>query len=244
MACQCRFRFDVAGMQRTTFFITGTDTGVGKTVLTALLARYWHDLGINVGALKPVCSGGRDDARLLQAAMPGVLTLDEINPWHFRAPVAPVLAARRERNPVKLPPVLAHIRGIRRRFDVLLVEGAGGLLSPLGENFSSFDLIAALCAVPIVVGPNRLGVINQVLLTLAALPRVAKALAHVILMSPAKLDVATKTNADLLAEQFDSKRIFVLPWLGERIDLKRVLSDRRLRQTLDALTPLFFSRFL
>ena len=152
------------------FFITGTDTGVGKTVLTALLARYLRERGVNVAALKPVCSGGRDDARVLHAAFNGALTLDEINPWHFHAPVAPLLAARRERKRVRLADVLAHLRVMHERFDVLLVEGAGGLLSPLGEDFNSRDLIAALRATPIVVCPNRLGVVNQVLLTLEALP--------------------------------------------------------------------------
>jgi dethiobiotin synthetase len=102
MACQRCFRFDVAGMKRTTFFITGTDTGVGKTVLTALLTRHLRERGVNAVALKPVCSGDRADARALHAASAGALTLDEINPWHFRAPMAPLLAARRERKRVAL----------------------------------------------------------------------------------------------------------------------------------------------
>ena len=162
MACPRRFRFDVAGMKQTTFFITGTDTGVGKTVLTALLARHLRERGVNAAALKPICSGGRDDARALRAAMKGALTPDEINPWHFRAPIAPLPAARRERRQVKLADVLAHVRSMQKRFDVLLVEGAGGLLSPLGGNFDSHDLIAALRSTPMIVCPNRLGAVNQV----------------------------------------------------------------------------------
>jgi dethiobiotin synthetase len=89
-------------MKRTTFFITGTDTGAGKTVLTALLARYLRERGVRTAALKPVCSGGRDDARVLRAASAGALALDKINPWHFRAPIAPLLAARREQKHVRL----------------------------------------------------------------------------------------------------------------------------------------------
>src|SRR5579862_3158928 len=112
-------------MQRT-FFITGTDTGVGKTVLTVLLTGFFREQGIRVAALKPVCSGGRDDARRLRAAMDGELTLDEINPWHFRAPIAPMLAARREKKPVTLAPVNAQIRAVRKDFDAVLIEGAGG----------------------------------------------------------------------------------------------------------------------
>ena len=93
-----------------TLFITGTDTGAGKTVLTALLAQFLRARGVNAAALKPVCSGGRADARALRAAMDGALPLDEINPWHFRAPIAPLLAARRERRHVHLSEVMAHIR--------------------------------------------------------------------------------------------------------------------------------------
>ena len=218
MACQRYFRFDVAGMKRTTFFITGTDTGVGKTVLTALLTRHLRERGVNAAALKPVCSGDRADARALHAASAGALTLDEINPWHFRAPMAPLLAARRERRRVALTGVLAHVRAMQKRFDVVLIEGAGGLLSPLGEKFDSRELIAALRATPMVVCPNRLGAVNQVLLTLAALPRSAACRARVVLMSPSKPDASTATNASLLAEFLDAKKIFCLPWLGGRFD--------------------------
>jgi dethiobiotin synthetase len=222
-------------MKRTTFFITGTDTGVGKTVLTALLVRHLRERGVSAAALKPICSGGRGDARALRAAMNGALTPDEINPWHFRAPIAPMPAARRERRRVGLADVLAHVRTMQRRFDVLLVEGAGGLLSPLGGNFDSRDLIAALRATSMVVCPNRLGAVNQVLLTLAALPRSASCRALVVLMSPSKPDASTSTNVSLLAEFLDAQRIFCLPRLGGRFDPEKVLKDSRVRRTLRAL---------
>ena len=218
-----------------TFFITGTDTGAGKTVLTALLARFLRECGVNAVALKPVCSGGRNDVRVLRAAASHALSLDEINPWHFRAPVAPRLAARHERKPVRLAKVLAHIRALQKRFDVLLVEGAGGLLSPLGEYFDSRELIAALGASPMVVAPNRLGAVNHILLTLEALPRRAAARAAVILMLPPKRDAATATNARLLAGFFDAKRIFTLPWLGENFSAGEALKNPQVRRTLRAL---------
>ena len=239
MACRARFRFDGVGMQPNIIFITGTDTGVGKTLLAACLTRFLRARGVNVAALKPVCSGGRSDARLLRAASGGLLTLDEINPWHFRAPVAPVLAARRERKRLKRSPVVAHIRALQKRFDILLVEGAGGLLSPLGVDFDSRDLIAALRARPVLVCPNRLGAVNQVLLTLAALPPGAAAGAHVVLMSPPRPDAATKTNAGLLAEHFDGKRIFRLPWLGGQYDLACGPEDLRAQKVLGKLASKF-----
>jgi dethiobiotin synthetase len=215
-----------------TLFITGTDTGVGKTMLTALLTRFLRERGVQAAALKPVCSGGRDDARTLRAAMNSALTLDEINPWHFRAAIAPALAARLEHKSVRLAPVVAHIRAMQRRFDVVLVEGAGGLLSPLGQNFNSRDLIADLPARPVIVVANRLGAVNHVLLTLEALPKNLRAEARVVLMSPPKPDAATKTNAGLLAEFFGAEKIFPVPWFGKRVVLAEALKTPRLRRTL------------
>ena len=217
------------------FFITGTDTGAGKTVLTALLAQFLRERGVNAVALKPVCSGGRADARALHAAMGGALSLDEINPWHFHAPIAPLLAARRERKRVRLSAVLAHVCAMQKRFDVLLVEGAGGLLSPLGVDFDSGDLMATLDALPVVVAMNRLGAVNHILLTLKVLPRRATGRARVVLMSPPKRDAAVATNAGLLAEFFDAGRIFTLPWLGEKFSAGEALKNPRVRRTLRAL---------
>jgi dethiobiotin synthetase len=204
-----------------TLFITGTDTGVGKTVLTALLVKFLREGRVNAAALKPVCSGNRADARKIFAAMNGALSLDEINPWHFRLPIAPLLAARRENKKVRLRQALAHIRAMQKRFDVLLVEGAGGLLSPLGEGFNSRDLIVALRAMPVIVAQNKLGAVNQILLTLEALPKNVRAKSRVVLFSPQKQDASTKTNAALLAEFFDPGKIFAAKNAGGR----RLLRD-------------------
>jgi dethiobiotin synthetase len=254
-----------------TLFITGTDTGVGKTVLTALLTRFLRERGINAAAFKPICSGGRADARALHAAgsaviwsaatcrrfptgrhvaqfqsadvsahsklwsCHGALTLDEINPWHFRAAIAPSLAAKLEDKSVMLAEVVAHSHALQKRFDTLLVEGAGGLLSPLGENFDSRDLMATLRATPIIVAQNKLGAVNHILLTLEALPKNLRAKARVVLMSPPKPDAATKTNPGLLAEFHDAKMFFSLPWLGKNFDAARALKNPRVQATLCAL---------
>jgi dethiobiotin synthetase len=188
-------------------FITGTDTGIGKTFLTVRLVKQLRASGINVAGLKPICSGGRGDAKQAHDAMDGALSLDEINPWHFKAAIAPLLAARQERKKVKLSQVASHVRAMQKRFDILVVEGAGGLLSPLGENFDSRDLIATLRAVPIIVAPNRLVVVNHILLTLEALPTNLRAKAFVVLVPQRKPDTAAKTNVRLLAQFFNPKRI-------------------------------------
>ena len=197
-------------------FITGTGTGVGKTVFAALTTHSLREIGFQVAALKPICSGERDDARRLHRAAGKVLSLDEVNPWHFRAALAPLLAAREEKKRLRLRAVVAHIQRIARRFEALIVEGAGGLLSPLGENFDSRDLIQALGAMPIVVCPNKLGAVNQVRLVLAALPVAAARQARVVLVNPKKPDAATRTNLELLKEFVAPKHLLVLPWVEGR----------------------------
>jgi dethiobiotin synthetase len=222
-------------VQRAIIFITGTDTGVGKTMLTCWLTRYLRATGVIVAALKPVCSGGREDAKALRAAHDGALALDEINPWHFRAPLTPLLAARREKRKLKLAQVLAHVRRMQTRFPVLLIEGAGGLLSPLGEDFDSLDLIRTLRATPIVVCRNRLGAINQVRLVLAALPREWSSRAQVVLMPAPRRDIASRTNPQLLGELIGRQRVHVLPWLKFPTRDHHALTDREIRKTFDAL---------
>jgi dethiobiotin synthetase len=214
------FGFHSTIMKRV-FFVTGTDTGAGKTVLTVLLTRHLRAQGVNATALKPICSGGRGDARKIFEAINGVLSLDEINPWHFKAAIAPSLAARREGKKLKLAQVAAHARAMQKRFEALLIEGAGGLLSPLGDNFNSRDLILQLDATPIIVAPNRLGVVNHVLLTLEALPPNFRSRARVVLVPFGRPDASGKSNAVLLAEFFDAKRIFAagaLDFAGKLFD--------------------------
>jgi len=197
-------------------FITGTDTGAGKTFFAATLASLLRQRGVNVAALKPICSGGRDDARVLQKLAGAGLSLDEVNPWHFRAAIAPVLAARQERKSVRLQQVVAKAKSVAKRFEVVIVEGAGGLLSPMGEDFDSRDLMVALNASPIIVCPNKLGAVNQALLVLAALPRKYAGRASVVLVAQRKPDLASRTNKALLEEKIGKERICLMPWLDRR----------------------------
>lgn len=218
-----------------TYFITGTDTEAGKTVLSALLARFLADQNQKIAAFKPICSGGRSDAQALHDAIAGKLTLDEINPWFFRAAIAPSLAAQQEKKSVSLAQVLKHIRARQKGFEMTLVEGAGGLLSPLGKDFDSRDLMLALHAAPIIVAPNKLGVVNHLLLTLEALPKSCRAKAKVVFMSPAKADSATATNSRLLGKFFPAKKTFTLPWLGAQWQAAQVVKRPSVSQTLRAL---------
>lgn len=205
-------------------FVTGTDTGVGKTVLSVLLTRTLLARGRDVMAAKPFCSGGRSDARSLCAVLAtmgrgrvAAVSLDDVNPWHFREPLTPLVAARRTGRTVAAKDALAFLRTAGRRGEILLIEGAGGLLSPLGEGFDARDLIAGLEAVPLVVAANRLGVLNHVLLTWEALPRAARRHAQLVLMEPARPGRVSRTNGELLAERLGVQRVHRLPWLPARV---------------------------
>lgn len=145
-------------------FVTGTDTGVGKTVVSALLAALLHRSGVKVRPMKVFSSGGREDAVRLRNAVDGRWSLDEINPYAFAAPVTPLLAAREEGREVSLQQCCELVSQAAKTCEVLLLEGAGGLMSPLGPGYDSLDLITRINALPVLVAGNRLGVINQVLM--------------------------------------------------------------------------------
>lgn len=215
--------------------ITGTDTSVGKTVLTSLLTGYLRAAGASVAALKPISSGQRTDARLLRRAMRNGLTLDEINPWHFDSPVAPLLAARHRGQRVELRDVLAHVWKIAHRFNTVLVEGAGGLLSPLGEGFSTRELIVELGAEVFIAAKNQLGVLNHVRLTLEALPPLIGGRARVVLVSPARNGAVSRTNHALLAEFIGESRLSKLPWFHRTQDLEANLLAPQTRAAMASL---------
>jgi dethiobiotin synthetase len=219
--------------------VTGTGTGVGKTVLSGLLVRRLIRLERTVRAFKPLCSGGRGDARVLEAALGGIQTLDEINPWHFEAPLSPALAAQLERRPVTLEAVFAHIRQHSKQSELTLVEGAGGLLSPLTVDGDTRDLIVRLKARLLIVASNRLGVIHDVRATLGCLPPSLRSSIPVVLMAPATADASTARNARSLSEYHPADRIVEIPRVSPEIQSgarsPSVALNRKLDQILSLL---------
>ncbi|MCD6533459.1 MAG: dethiobiotin synthase [Deltaproteobacteria bacterium] len=161
------------------FFITGTDTGVGKTVVAATLAYALHQRHISFSYIKPVESGissrrhleNDSDAALVKRA--GFLpeALEEIVPFTFREPLAPLLAARREGVNLSGKELGETIRARIKPSRLTLVEGAGGLLAPLCPNYLILDLIKELKLPVIVVCRTSLGAVNHTLLTLERLRR-------------------------------------------------------------------------
>jgi dethiobiotin synthetase len=212
-------------MRREIIFVTGSDTAVGKTVVSGLLAGFLKEKGVKVGVCKPICSGGREDAEHLQKAAGNKQTLDEVNPWHFEQPLSPLVAARLERKQIKLEAVSKHIERIREKHALTVVEGAGGLLSPLGQGFDSRTLLVGLKARPVIVVADKLGAVNQALLVLAALPKRYQTSAQIILSAVARPDASTQTNARLLMELHPQMGVHCLP----RVSAKdaSALTDKR-----------------
>mgnify|MGYP001592482637 CR=1 FL=1 len=154
-------------------FITGTDTAVGKTLVTAALAWRVKGLGLDVGVMKPVETGvvkgqPSDAGRLTRAAQVSD-SLDLVRPYAFRLPVAPLDAARTEQRTIKISTIMRAYRQLQVQHDLLLVEGAGGVHVPLTSKLDVLDLIEHLTAPVLVVGRVGLGGINHAMLTLNAL---------------------------------------------------------------------------
>jgi dethiobiotin synthetase len=181
------------------YFLTGTDTGVGKTYVGALLVRGLRKAGFDTVGLKPICCGDRDDAETLRAAADGELSLDDVNPVWFRVPAAPYTASIVEN---RLPDIdqirdrYARIRASRRS---IIVEGVGGWLVPILQHYSIADLAAELRLPVVVVAANKLGAINHTLLTVESIQAHGLRCAGVILNNlTAEADPATSTNRSVL----------------------------------------------
>ena len=220
-------------------FITGTGTGVGKTTLTCLWVRQLLSRGVAARAVKPLCSGGDGDAVVLAGAQSGRWNLDEVSPWRFRAALTPLLAARRQGIEVGLSEVVRFCRSAARGNEVLLVEGAGGLRSPMGEGWDAPECIRALDAAVVVVGWNRLGTINEVRLTMAGLPRRVAAEAMLCLMTPAEPDQARRSNLDYFRSWLGEGRVVSMPHLpaggGDGVEWSGLLRRRGVGLALSAL---------
>ena len=115
-------------------FVTGTDTGVGKTLLSSLLLVHLRRTGCHALAMKPFCTGSRKDVEFLHHAMDGEMDPDEINPFYFRQPLAPLVAGGKSRREVAMRAVIELIWRRAALCEYLLIEGVGGLLTPLGEE--------------------------------------------------------------------------------------------------------------
>ena len=193
-------------------FITGTDTGVGKTLVTAALAIGLKRLGHSVGVMKPIETGvspsrlGRSDAARLQAIVESEDAIGAICPYRFEPPVAPLAAAHAERRSIDLGIIRQVYRLLASRYDYIVVEGIGGIRVPLTAKAEVTDLIKCLKLSVVIVGRTGLGGINHALLTIEALRRSKIPLAALVLnrtqpVRSAVMRFQERTTIDALRRQ-------------------------------------------
>jgi dethiobiotin synthase len=199
--------------------ITGTDTGVGKTWVGRALGRALAGAGRRVVAIKPVETGCSDaTARLEDGALLAAAT-GQAEPQaalhRLAAAVAPALAAEAEGESIDLDALILRIEALSEGAEIVLIEGAGGLLSPITWEWTVVDVARALGATALVVGADRLGVINHAQLTLSALELAGLEVTGLVLTAPETPDASTGTNAAAIARLGGIARVAMMPRVAE-----------------------------
>ena len=186
------------------FFITATDTGVGKTVIAAAIANWFHRRGRRVGVCKIAATGCvhrreglvSEDAEYLAHWSDSIFPLDTICPIRYADPLAPAVAAERSGIPLDWSALQSSLDALSSNSDVLIVEGVGGILVPMDQQHTVLDVAADLGLPAVIVARAGLGTINHTLLTIAALRSKKVPIAGVIINRyPTDTpDTATETN--------------------------------------------------
>lgn len=185
---------------RMSLFVTGTDTGVGKTYVTRLILETLRNEGIDAVGYKPIACGDRDDARILAAASGG-LSEDEVNPIHLQTPVAPYVAGLLENRTVDTAAIIAGYHRLASAHEHVIVEGAGGWEVPISAGYRMSDLAKDLGLPVLVVAANRLGALNHILLTTEAIRAKGLTCAGLILNQlDDELDTAMITNKGVIED--------------------------------------------
>ena len=241
-------RHDATGV-----LITGTDTGVGKTVVGCGLAAALTARGKRVGVLKPAetgCPQRRDglypqDAARLAAFAHSSLPLDEVCPYRFAPPLAPSVAAELAGRRIDSGRIAEHFRRQAASHDVVIVEGAGGLLVPLHGRYAFADLAVELRLPVVVVVGSKLGALNHALLTFECAQARGLPLLGYILNHPSPdSDLAIQTNARTLAGLTDVPCLGQLPFVPLHNDVAadRALLGRQFDAAIDMQRLLGYSR--
>jgi dethiobiotin synthetase len=212
-------------------FITGTDTGVGKTEVTCALVANARAAGVDAVAMKPAQSGvtpgePSDAARLFEAAG-GVEPLEVVCPYSFSSPLAPAVAARLEGRTISFGALVDRVRALAGRHEAVLVEGAGGLIVPLTDAHTYADLAVALGLPVLVVARAGLGTVNHTALTVEALRARGLALAGIVLNRACDMDdPSVPHNAAEIARVTGCEPVASFPHARDIAERQRFLRSR------------------
>ncbi|MEP7175923.1 MAG: dethiobiotin synthase [Gemmatimonadales bacterium] len=211
------------------FLITGTDTGVGKTWVGRALGRALSAAGRRVVAIKPVETGCTDATAPLEDGVLLAAATGQAEPvaalYRFAAPVAPALAAEAAGEVIDLDTLILKIEALADGAELVLIEGAGGLLAPITWEWTVVEVARALDASAIVVGSDRLGVINHAQLTLSALELAGLEVTGVVLTAPETPDASTGTNAAAIERLGGPARIATVPRLDDPTTAGALVAD-------------------
>ncbi len=227
-------------------FITGTDTGVGKTVATLVLAKLLREKGFNVGVMKPVqCAG--EDASFLKKSLCLVDDLAQINPCLASEPLSPHLAFKREKRKIDVQKILTAYKRLKQKHDIVLVEGAGGLMVPLRDDYFVADLARDMDLDVIVVTRLGLGTINHTLLTIEQARSQGLAVRGVLFSeaSKRKHGIPEKTNPAIIRQLGNVAVLGTIPYLKsfrrEEI-VRHCVKVIKLAPIIESLPPLSAAR--
>jgi dethiobiotin synthetase len=192
-------------------FVTGTDTGVGKTYVVSRLVAALRKSGIDAVGMKPICCGDRDDAEALHRSSDGAAALNDINPVWLRTPAAPYSAAMIEGRTIDLALIRESFARLRSTHQRVIIEGVGGWRVPIARDYFVSDLARDFAIPVVVVVANRLGALNHTLLTIESIRATGLKCAGIFLdhITPPDSDAAIVTNRGILEE------IAGVPVLGE-----------------------------
>ncbi len=213
-------------------FITGTDTDIGKTVVAGGIADWFRRRGARVGVCKPIATGCvrrreglvSEDAEFLAHHADSRFPLDIICPQRFAEPLAPAIAAERAGEEINFQSIEHSLQAISATSDVIIVEGAGGIMVPIGRKYLMLDLARDLALPAVIVARPGLGTINHTLLTIAALKQAGVPIAGVVInryppetpttveeTNPAAIEKWSRIPILALVPEFQGKPTQLLP---------------------------------
>ncbi|MEW6481396.1 MAG: dethiobiotin synthase [bacterium] len=204
-------------------FITGTDTGVGKTLLTGLLGRYLLERGLNVVTQKWVDAGGLDiktHFRLMKKKPS--FPIDYLCPYTFKFPSSPHLSSKLENKIVKPEIIKDKFLFLKEKYDIVLIEGTGGLLTPISRKALLIDIAKELSLPVLLVSRNKLGTINHSLLTIEALKNRNMEILGIVFNNPKReKGEILKDNPKIIKGLTKIKVFGRLPWMNDKEALYR-----------------------
>ncbi len=205
------------------YFVTGTDTEVGKTWVTAGLIQAINERGVKAVGMKPIASGCylkngelvSEDADVLAAASPIDVPVDQLNPYRFEPPIAPHLAAKEAGIAIDFSVIEQRLGQLSTQAELVFVEGVGGWMVPLGDQQTVVDLAQRLALPVILVVGVRLGCINHALLTVAAIERSGQSLVGWVANCVDSSTSRQQDNIDTLTAMIDAPCLGIVPAVAE-----------------------------